>query len=122
MCNASEEANTRCLGIFDVEVKKFDNSLASENGSIKIPHMGWNTIYDLRSPLFNEVKENAFVYFVHSYYAALSPKTIATSDYIIPFRAAIQNNIFYGVQLHPENYDDAGIQIRNNLYTIKSME
>jgi len=53
MCKTSEEANTKCLGIFDVEVKKFDNSFADENASIKIPHMGWNTIYELRSPLFS---------------------------------------------------------------------
>jgi len=118
MCNASEEANTRCLGIFDVEVKKFDNSSAVEDASIKIPHMGWNTIYDLRSPLFSGVKENTFVYFVHSYYAALSPQTIATSDYIIPFSAAIKKNNFYGVQFHTEKSAEAGIQIISNFLNI----
>ena len=118
MCNASEEANTRCLGIFDVEVKKFDISLEVEDASIKIPHMGWNTIYDLRSPLFSGVKENTFVYFVHSYYAALSPQTIATSDYIIPFSAAIKKNNFYGVQFHTEKSAEAGIQIISNFLNI----
>jgi imidazole glycerol-phosphate synthase subunit HisH len=118
MCKTSEEANTKCLGIFDVEVKKFDNSFADENASIKIPHMGWNTIYELRSPLFSEVKENAFVYFVHSYYAALSPQTIAKSDYIIPFSAAIQKNNFYGVQFHTEKSAEAGIQIISNFLNI----
>lgn len=118
MCNTSEEANTKCLGIFDVEVKKFDNSLAIENASIKIPHIGWNTIYDLRSSLFKNVKENAFVYFVHSYYASLSSQTIASSNYIVPFSAAIQKSNFYGVQFHTEKSAEAGIQIISNFLNI----
>src|SRR5664279_3356044 len=101
LCRSSEEGNTKCLGIFDVEVKKFDNTLQTEN-PYKIPHMGWNNIYDLRSPLFNGVKEKAFVYFVHSYYAEFSPQTIAATDYIIPFSAAIKKDNFYGVQFHSE--------------------
>src|SRR5665647_918871 len=83
LCKKSEEGETKCLGIFDVEVKKFENSFQSENSFLfKIPHMGWNTVSKLRSPLFSGVKENAFVYFVHSYYAELSSQTIATTDYI----------------------------------------
>jgi imidazole glycerol-phosphate synthase subunit HisH len=118
MCKTSEEATTKCLGIFDVDVKRFEKSVENENDSIKIPHMGWNTIYNLRSPLFKEVKENAFVYFVHSYYAALSPQTIAASDYIIPFSAAIQKDNFYGVQFHTEKSAEAGIQIISNFLNI----
>ena len=115
LCKKSEEGETKCLGIFDVEVKKFENSFQSENSSsFKIPHMGWNTVSKLRSPLFSGVKENAFVYFVHSYYAELSPQTIATTDYIIPFSAAIQKDNFYGVQFHTEKSADAGIQIISN--------
>jgi glutamine amidotransferase len=115
MCNASEEGDTKCLGIFDVEVKKFDNSVLKNNAAqFKIPHMGWNNIYDLKSPLFADVKENSFVYFVHSYYAELSPETIATTDYIKPFSAAMQHNNFYGVQFHSEKSADAGIQIISN--------
>jgi glutamine amidotransferase len=115
MCNATEEGNTKCLGIFDVEVKKFDSSaVKNNNGSFKIPHMGWNNIYDLKSLLFSDVKENSFVYFVHSYYAELSPETIATTDYIIPYSAAMQHDNFYGVQFHSEKSADAGIQIISN--------
>jgi glutamine amidotransferase len=115
MCNTSEEGNTKCLGIFDVEVKKFDNSAVKDtNGLYKIPHMGWNNIYNLKSPLFNDVKENSFVYFVHSYYAELSPETIATTDYILPYSAAMQHNNFYGVQFHSEKSADAGIRIISN--------
>lgn len=115
LCNKSEEGDTKCLGIFDVQVKKFDNSLQSENpSSFKIPQIGWNTIHDLRSPLFSGIKENSFVYFVHSYYAELSSHTIAATDYIIPYSAAIQQDNFYGVQFHSEKSADTGIQIISN--------
>jgi len=119
MCNTSEEGNTKCLGIFDVEVKKFDNSTGKNNNDLfKIPHMGWNNVYDLKSPLFNDVKENSFVYFVHSYYAELSPETIATTDYILPYSAAMQHDNFYGVQFHSEKSADAGIQIISNFLSL----
>ena len=115
MCDWSEEGNTKCLGIFNVDVKKFDNAVLKNNEiHFKIPHMGWNNIYDLKSPLFDGVKENSFVYFVHSYYAELSPETIATTDYIIPYSAAMQHDNFYGVQFHSEKSADAGIQIISN--------
>ena len=115
MCNTSEEGNTKCLGIFDAEVKKFDNStVKNSNSSFKIPHMGWNNIYDLKSLLFSDIKEDSFVYFVHSYYAEPSPETIATTDYIIPYSAAMQHNNFYGVQFHSEKSADTGIQIISN--------
>ena len=115
MCNLSEEGNTKCLGIFDVEVKKFKEPFQNKNVvPIKIPHMGWNTIYDLSSPLMKGVEEKSFVYYVHSYYAELSAQTIATTDYIIPFSAAIQKDNFYGVQFHTEKSATAGEQILSN--------
>lgn len=119
MCSQSEEGDTKCLAIYDVMVKKFQNSRQSENSpSYKIPHMGWNTITNLASPLFNGIKENSFVYYVHSYYAELSSKTIATTDYIIPYSAAIRHNNFYGVQFHSEKSADTGIQIISNFLKI----
>ncbi len=119
MCDRSEEADTKCLGIFNVDVKKFDNSSMNDNtSSFKIPHMGWNNIYDFKSALFNGVKENAFVYFVHSYYAELSSQTIATTDYIVPYSAAMQKDNFYGVQFHSEKSADAGIQIISNFLNL----
>ena len=115
MCSQSEEGDTKCLGIFDVLVKKFPNSLHNGGHSLfKIPQMGWNTITDLSSPLFQGVKENSFVYYVHSYYAELSQKTIATTEYIIPYSAAMQQDNFYGVQFHSEKSADTGIQIISN--------
>ena len=115
MCNQSEEGDTKCLGIFDVVVKKFLHSLQNENSpSFKIPQMGWNTITNLTSPLFTGIKENSYVYFVHSYYAELSSKTIAATDYIISYSAAIQQDNFYGVQFHSEKSADTGIRIISN--------
>ena len=118
LCNKSEEGDTKCLGIFDVSVKKFQNCRQGENSSFKIPQMGWNTITNLASPLFNGIRENSFVYYVHSYYAELSAGTIATTDYIIPYSAAIQQANFYGVQFHSEKSAGTGIQIISNFLNI----
>lgn len=120
MCNFSEEGNTKCLGIFDADVNKFDESVFKDKNLIpyKIPHMGWNTIYDLSSPLMNGIDENSYMYFVHSYYAELSPETIATTDYINPFSAAMQKDNFYGVQFHTEKSADAGEKILSNFLNI----
>ena len=119
MCKASEEGNTECIGIFDVDVKKFKN-LDKKNQAVpyKVPHMGWNNIYDLSSKLFRDVKENTYVYFVHSYYATLSQHTIATTDYILPFSAAMHRDNFYGVQFHSEKSAEAGVQIISNFLNI----
>jgi glutamine amidotransferase len=115
LCNHSEEGNTNCLGIFDIEVKKFhSNNLTS----FKIPQMGWNTIYDLSSPLFDGIQQNSYLYYVHSYYAELSSQTIATTDFILPYSAAIQKDNFYGVQFHSEKSADTGIQIISNFLNL----
>lgn len=119
LCNASEEGNTKCLGIFDVEVRKFDRAVLQNNATMfKIPHMGWNNIYDLKSPLFQGVRERTFVYFVHSYYAELSSQTIATTNYMVPFSAAMHKDNFYGVQFHSEKSAAAGIRIISNFLTL----
>ena len=116
LCNYSEEGDTKCLGIFDTEVKKFEKPVLHDGDSVpvKIPHMGWNNIYNLSSPLMNGITENSFVYYVHGYYAELSPQTIASTDYIIPFSAAIQKNNFYGVQFHTEKSASQGEKILSN--------
>jgi imidazole glycerol-phosphate synthase subunit HisH len=121
LCQCSEEGNTECLGIFDTVVKKFDDTVFQNKNLVpfKIPHMGWNTIAGLSSPLMNGVAENSFVYFVHSYYAELSPETIATTDYINPFSAAMQKDNFYGVQFHTEKSGVTGEQILSNFLNIK---
>lgn len=120
LCNFSEEGDTKCLGVFNADVKKFDEQVFQNKNLLpfKIPHMGWNTISQLSSPLMNDVDENSFVYFVHSYYAQLSPETIATTDYINPFSAAMHKNNFYGVQFHTEKSAETGERILSNFLNI----
>jgi glutamine amidotransferase len=121
LCNSSDEGNTKCLGIFDSTVRKFNDSVFQNKNLVpyKIPHMGWNTIEHLSSPLMKDVAENSYVYFVHSYYAEPSDETIARTDYINPFSAAIHKNNFYGVQFHTEKSGLAGEQILKNFLNIK---
>ncbi|MBP6025039.1 MAG: imidazole glycerol phosphate synthase subunit HisH [Ferruginibacter sp.] len=108
LCKHSEEGDTPCLGIFDTEVKLFAST------GLKVPQMGWNNIYDLKSGLFEGLAEESFIYNVHSYYAALSKQTIATTDYILPYSAALQKNNFYAVQFHPEKSGKIGEKILKN--------
>jgi glutamine amidotransferase len=113
MCAYSEENDTPCLSIFDEHVKKF-NPNAKEQAELKVPQIGWNTIYDLKSPLFKGLKENSYCYFVHAYYAAKGEHTIATTDYVLPYSAALHRDNFYGVQFHPEKSAVIGEQILKN--------
>jgi len=114
LCNYSEEGDTNCLGIFDLDVKKFD-SLKGDQGIIfKVPQTGWNTINDLKSSLFNGVGDNDFMYFVHSYYAVCGLETISTSLYINQFSSALRRDNFYGVQFHPEKSAQPGQLILEN--------
>ena len=115
MCKFSEEGKTDCLGIFDEQVKLFSTSLTTVH---KIPQIGWNNIYDYHSKLFTGVNDNEFVYTVHSYYAALGAATIATTDYIIPYSAALEKDNFYAVQFHPEKSGKLGEQILKNFINI----
>ncbi len=108
MCRHSQEGDTLCLGIFDAAIKLF------EAGSLKVPQTGWNNIYGYRSVLFDGLSGQAFVYMVHSYYAALSKDTAATTDYILPYSAALQKDNFYGVQFHPEKSGSVGETILKN--------
>lgn len=104
MCKHSEEGNTNCLNIFEVEVRKFPPTEI-------VPHMGWNTIYDLQGEIFKNNAENEDVYFVHSYYAELCESTSATCNYILPFSAALHKDNFYATQFHPEKSADVGEKI-----------
>ena len=116
LCERSEEGDTSCLGIFKTTVKKFDNNVFQNKNlvPVKIPHMGWNTIRNLSSPLMEGVLEESFVYFVHSYYADVCDETIAATEYINPFSAALHKNNFYGVQFHAEKSAATGERILSN--------
>ncbi len=114
MCQHSEENNTSCLGIFEEQVQQFSTS----DPALKIPQMGWNTICELKSDLFNSVPEKSFAYFVHGYYATIGAHTIAKTDYILTYSAALQKDNFYGVQFHPEKSALMGEQIIKNFITL----
>lgn len=107
MCNFSEEGNTNCLKIFDSNVKRFNNSF-------KVPQIGWNTVFDLKTSLFNSIIENEYMYLIHSYYVPLITDTVATSNYGINYSTAINKNNFTGVQFHPEKSGSKGELVLKN--------
>ena len=111
MCNYCEEGGTKGLGIFDVDVIKFNNTL-------KVPQIGWNQIYNLKSALFEGIPENEYMYLVHSYYAPLCAETIATTNYGLEYSSSLENENFYGTQFHPEKSGDVGEKILGNFLKI----
>ena len=111
MCNYTEEGNTKGLGIFDVSIKRFSNK-------VKVPQMGWNTISNLKSNLFNGISENEYMYLVHSFYAENCSDSIATTNYGIKYASALKKENFYGVQFHPEKSSKAGEQILKNFLNL----
>ncbi len=112
LCEFSEENNTKCLGILPYKVRKFE----SEN--LKIPQMGWNNVFDLKSNLFEGIDENSYVYFVHSFYVENGAETIAVCDYEVKFSAAINYKNFYAVQFHAEKSGAVGERILENFLNI----
>jgi imidazole glycerol-phosphate synthase subunit HisH len=112
MCKHSEENNTDCLGVFDVAVKKFPTIVNGE--SFKVPEMGWNAVSNLKTDLYKGIKEESFVYFVHSYYAELNQHTISTTQYSVPFSSAIAKDNYYAVQYHPEKSAEIGAMLLKN--------
>jgi glutamine amidotransferase len=143
MCKYSEENDTTCLGIFNEQVRLFnpverarqqkllqqlDDILVVQKATqeadktddietfttFKVPQIGWNNIYDLKTELFKGISEDSYCYFVHSYYASLGAHTIATTDYVQPYSSALHKNNFYGVQFHPEKSATVGEKILKN--------
>ncbi len=109
LCSHSEEGDVDCIGIFDAEVKRFQ----PERHEDKVPCMGWNKLYDTKSPLMEGI-EGGYVYFVHSYYVPVCADTIATADYILPYSASMHKNNFYACQFHPEKSGRVGEHIIRN--------
>lgn len=112
LCRHSEENDTGCIGIFDNDVRKFDRP------GLKVPHMGWNSITGLRSPLFTGIDEGAYVYYVHSFAPTLGPDTVATTEYGTPFSAAIAKGNFFGTQFHPEKSASVGERLLQNFLAL----
>lgn len=113
MCSHSEEGDTNALGIFENNIRRF------ESHDFKVPHIGWNNIQISPNNLWNEIVDNSFVYFVHSYYAEHSPEAIASCNYADKkFSAALNKNNFYGVQFHPEKSGDIGSKMLGNFLAL----
>ena len=107
MCNYSMEGNTPCLGIFDELIQRFPSA-------DKVPHIGWNKLSNCKGPLFKDVTEDSYAYFVHSYFADQSQYSIAECNYIKPFSAALQKDNFFATQFHPERSGKTGETILKN--------
>ncbi len=117
MCAYSEEGDTACLGIFPEKVKKFVPK-PEETTLFKVPHMGWNSVSGLRTPLFNNISEEDYFYFVHSFYATTGAGTAATCNYLVPFSAALQRDNYYATQFHPEKSGKTGAKILENFINL----
>lgn len=111
LCSYSEEGDTTCLGVFNNTVKRFP-------ATDIVPQMGWNNFTALKGPLFKNIKTENDVYFVHSYYADINNNTVAQSDYILPFSAALQKDNFYATQFHPEKSATIGNTILKNFLAL----
>jgi len=111
LCNRTEEGNTKGLGIFNTDVKRFSNNA-------KVPQMGWNTIINLKSDLFLGINDREFMYSVHSFYAEKCSQCIATTSYDLEYASALQHNNFYGVQFHPEKSGKQGESILKNFLNL----
>ena len=109
LCRHSEEGDVDCIGIFDVDVKRFKPQKHED----KVPAMGWNELYDLKTDLYKGLS-HPYSYFVHSYYVPLCEETIATADYILPYSASLHKDNFYTCQFHPEKSGKVGEQILRN--------
>lgn len=111
MCSYTEEGNTIGMGVFECEVKRFQNN-------VKVPQMGWNTLTNTQGPLFNQIKTNDYMYLVHSYYVPLIHETVAETNYGVTYSTALQKGNFYGVQFHPEKSSKAGSQLLSNFIAL----
>jgi glutamine amidotransferase len=116
MCSHSEEGNVEGLGIFSNNVKRFPTQ---GNSGFKVPHMGWNTLSGCKGKLFEGLPDAPFVYYVHSFYAEIGEATVATTDYILPFSAALQKDNFYALQFHPEKSGIDGELIMRNFLELR---
>ena len=115
LCRHSEEGDVDCIGIFDAPVVRF----RPERHEDKVPCMGWNKLYDTKSPLMEGLGDDPYVYFVHSYYVPVCEETIATADYILPYSASMHKDNFYTCQFHPEKSGTVGERILRNFLDLK---
>ena len=107
LCNYTEEGDTKGLGVFNTNIKRFSNK-------VKVPQIGWNIITNLKSMLFNGISDGEYMYLVHSYYAEICKETISVTNYNYNYSSALQKDNFYGVQFHPEKSSIVGEQVLKN--------
>ncbi|MFD2036774.1 imidazole glycerol phosphate synthase subunit HisH [Belliella marina] len=115
LCDHSEENDTPCLGVFPVKVKKF---IPENIADFKVPHVGWNNLTELKTPLLKGLNDESFVYYVHSYYCELSEFTIATTNYVHDFAGLMHKDNFYAMQAHPEKSGLVGERILKNFLSL----
>ena len=111
LCNHTQEGDTKGLGVFDIDVKRFPTT-------VKVPQIGWNTINNLSTDLFNDIEQGSFMYLVHSYYVPQCEQTIAHSTYDLSYSTALHRDNFYGVQFHPEKSSKDGAKVLNNFLNL----
>ena len=120
LCQHSEEGDTDCLGVFPLKVRHFNSQKNAEQTDLKVPHVGWNTLENLQSSLLQNLPtQNPYVYYVHSFYVEQGKATIASTQYILPFSAALHHKNFYAVQFHPEKSGEVGAKILENFLALK---
>ena len=111
LCLKTKEGNTQGLGIIKINVEKFPDT-------VKVPQMGWNTVNHSSRNLFKGIKQDAYMYLVHSFYVPLIDETSAHSFYSLNYSVAIEKNNFYGVQFHPEKSSNDGLLLLENFLKI----
>ena len=115
---ASEEGDVACLGVMPGRVRRFADAMVTPAGErVKVPHMGWNRVrQDATHPLWRGVADQAYFYFVHSYYVDTpEPSLVAgSSDYPQPFTCAVARDNVFAVQFHPEKSGADGVQLLTN--------
>jgi len=114
LCSHSEEGDADCLNMYGADVRRF----VPQRHEDKVPHMGWNSLRDMRGALFEGLPAQPFVYFVHSYYVPVTADTAAVCDYIHPFSAAMQKDNFFATQFHPEKSGAVGEMILRNFIKV----
>ena len=123
MQHSEENDGTDLLGLFDGDVRRFSGNARGENGlPLKIPHMGWSRVDQVREhPLWSGIENGARFYFVHSYFVVPQDRSLiaATTDYGETFTCAIAHENLFAVQFHPEKSADAGLQLIKNFINWK---
>lgn len=118
MCKHSEEGDVDCLGIFDTQVKRFNEKDEVSRERLKVPQIGWNDIHHLKGDLFKDVNENSYVYFVHGYYAEKCAESIAQTEYGVSYSSALRKDNYFATQFHPEKSGEVGEKILRNFLTL----